>query len=122
MTDLAETKTYTGSCHCGAVRFEATMNLERTISCNCSICMKAGYVLAFVPAEQFKLLSGEDKLHDYQFNRKMVHHVFCSVCGIHPFGQGTMPDGKEMRAVNLRCVDNIDLEQLNPQKVDGRSR
>lgn len=122
MTNAAEMKTYTGGCHCGAVRYEATMTLERVISCNCSICTKAGYILAFVPAAQFKLLSGNEKLRDYQFNQKMVHHVFCEVCGIHSFGRGTMPDGNEVKAINLRCVDDVDLETLQLQKVDGRSR
>jgi len=121
VTDPSEIKTRTGGCHCGAVRYEVTMSLEQTISCNCSICTKAGYLLAFVPANQFKLLSGEDALRDYQFNKKIAHHVFCSTCGIHSFSQGMSPDGKEMRAINLRCLDDIDIETLKPHKIDGRS-
>ncbi len=121
VTDPNEIKTRTGGCHCGAVRYEVTMSLQFTVLCNCSICTKAGYLLAFVPANQFKLLSGEEVLRDYQFHKKVAHHVFCSTCGIHSFSHGTSPDGKDMRAINLRCLDDIDLESLTFQKIDGRS-
>lgn len=121
VTDPNEIKTRTGGCHCGAVRYEVTMSLQFTVSCNCSICTRAGYLLAFVPANQFKLLSGEEVLRDYQFHKKVAHHVFCSTCGIHSFSHGTSPDGKDMRAINLRCLDDIDLESLTFQKIDGRS-
>ena len=121
VTDPNEMKVRTGGCHCGAVRYEANMSLQYTVSCNCSICTKAGYLLAFVPANQFKLLSGEEVLRDYQFNKKIAHHVFCSTCGIHSFSHGMSPDGKDMRAINLRCLDEIDLDALTPQKIDGRS-
>lgn len=114
-------RTYTGSCHCGQVRFQATTDLARTLSCNCSICSRLGYVLSFIPATQFRLLSGEDALTDYQFNKKRIHHLFCSTCGIHPFARSTGPDGKETVAVNLRCLEGVDLEALTPQKFDGKS-
>jgi hypothetical protein len=120
VTNHSENKLRTGGCHCGAVRYEVTMNLERTVSCNCSICTKAGFLLAFVPANQFKLLSDEEALRDYQFNKKIAHHVFCSTCGIHSFSHGNSPDGQDMRVINLRCLDELDLESLTPQKIDGR--
>lgn len=111
----------TGGCHCGKVKFEVEMNLENAISCNCSICMKRGSVLDFVPESQFKLLSGESDLTDYQFNKKMIHHLFCKTCGILSFGRGSTPDGKKMVAVNLRCLDGIDLSKIKIQEIDGRS-
>ena len=67
---------YTGGCHCGKVRFEVDMDLKEVISCNCSMCAKRGSLLAFVPEENFTLLSGEDALTDYQFNKKVIHHLF----------------------------------------------
>ncbi len=113
--------TYHGSCHCGAVAYDVTFNLEALITCNCSICQKKGTILGFTPAANFKLLSGEDYLQDYQFGAKNIHHLFCKTCGVTSFAKGTMPDGTEIRAINIRCLENVDLENLKTSKVDGRS-
>jgi hypothetical protein len=112
---------HSGGCHCGRVRYEVEGDLGQVVSCNCSICQKRGYLLAFVPASQFKLLSGESDQTDYQFNKKIVHHLFCSTCGVGSFGKGTGPNGVEMVAVNVRCLDGIDLAALNATQVDGKS-
>jgi hypothetical protein len=116
-------KTYSGGCHCGKVRYEVTMEMGTVLSCNCSICQKKGYLLAFVPAEQFKLLSGGDALTDYQFNKHNVHHLFCSTCGIQSFSHGKRADGTPMYSINVRCLDEIDdVNALQVKHVDGRSR
>lgn len=114
-------QTYTGGCHCGAVRFEAEADFSSTITCNCSYCEKMGHILAFTPREKFRALSGEDKLTEYRFNTREIEHLFCSVCGTHPFGYGAMPDGTKMAAINVRCVDDIDLSKIEPQPYDGKS-
>lgn len=119
---MAETKTYTGSCHCGKIRYEVTTApLSGAMSCNCSICSKRGTLMTFVPLEQLKLLSGEDGLSDYQFGKKSVHHLFCRTCGVAPFGSGTAPDGKKMYAVNVRCLDGVDVSTLAITSFDGKS-
>jgi hypothetical protein len=109
-----------GGCHCGRVRFRVTADLASTVTCNCSICQKTGTILTFVPASNFELLSGEDALSDYQFNRMVIHHLFCKTCGIRSFARGRKPDGGEVVAVNVRCLDDIDLGGLTPQTFDGR--
>lgn len=119
---MAEQQTYHGSCHCGAVRYEArSAPIEQAMSCNCSICSSKGALLAFVPASDFTLLSGSDTLTDYQFNKKVVHHLFCSTCGIGSFSRGTGPDGKEMIALNVRCIDEIDPGKIAINHFDGKS-
>ena len=118
---MADVKTYSGSCHCGNVRYEASTDLKTVVQCNCSICSRAGYVLTFVPPEQFKLLQGEGELTDYQFNKKNVHHLFCSTCGVRSFGHGRGPGGKEMYAVNVRCLEGVDLGGLTITSFDGKS-
>lgn len=112
---------YLGGCHCGAVRFEVDMEITSLVSCNCSICSKKGHLLAFAPENSFKLLKGEEALSYYQFNQKVIHHYFCKICGISPFGKGKTPDGQQMRAINVRCLDDIDIKKFSITEYDGKS-
>jgi hypothetical protein len=119
---MEELKTYQGSCHCGRVRFEAVLDLGgQFIACNCSMCGRAGTLLTFIPADHFRLLSGDDTLTDYQFNKKKIHHLFCSTCGIKAFAKGKGPGGAEMRAINARCLDGVDVGKLSIKHFDGKS-
>lgn len=111
-----------GSCHCGKVQFEVALDLEApVIACNCSMCGRSGTLLSFVPASEFTLRSGEDSLRDYQFNKHLIHHLFCTTCGIKPFSRGPLPDGSPMVAVNVRCLEDVNLDALNVQQYDGKS-
>ena len=118
---MSQEKTYNGSCHCGKVRFEATTDLKSVIQCNCSICARLGYMLTFMPPEQFKLLSGESDLKDYQFNKKKIHHMFCPTCGIGSYSYGTAPDGSKMVAINVRCLEGVDAATLTTTLFNGRA-
>jgi hypothetical protein len=118
---MTETTTYTGSCHCGKVRFEVNAHLDKVMSCNCSYCTRKGMLLTFVPEDQFKLLTGEDGLTEYRFNKHVIAHKFCNTCGVQPFASGTKPDGSSVRAVNVRCLEDVDLDALPVQHVDGKS-
>ncbi|MGQ7792323.1 GFA family protein [Faunimonas sp. B44] len=117
---MAEATIHTGGCHCGRVRFEATTDLASVISCNCSICSKKGLLLTFVPDDAFTLLAGYDFLVDYRFNKHVIRHLSCGRCGVEPFARGTAPDGKAMVAVNVRCLDGVDLDALAPTPFNGR--
>lgn len=119
---MADERTYHGSCHCGAVRFTATTApIEQAISCNCSICRRRGSLLAFLPAKGFRLEAGAEALTDYQFGRKIIHHLFCRTCGIMGFGRGTALDGTETVALNVRCLDEIDPDAITVVHFDGKS-
>ncbi len=112
-----------GGCQCGRVRYQVELDLDApVISCNCSMCGRSGTLLAFAPGAKFKLQSGEDSLTDYVFNKHVIHHLFCKVCGIKSFARGTAPDGSPTVAINTRCLDDVDLERLNVKKFDGKSR
>ena len=120
---MSEPKTYAGGCHCGKVRYEVTVDLsEPAITCNCSMCGRSGTMLRFVPLESFKLLSGADSLTEYRFNSRIINHQFCSVCGIKSFASGKSKDGVETRAINVRCLDEVDLQAVPTRHVDGKSR
>ena len=118
---MADAKTYTGSCHCGNVRYRVSTDLSKVMQCNCSICSKAGYLLTFVPAEKFKLVSGEENLSDYRFHKKKIRHLFCKTCGVETFGRRVKPEpGKDTLAVNVRCLKGVELKDLNLKFYDGR--
>ncbi len=114
-------QTYTGGCQCGKVRYEVALDLVGpVVACNCSRCGKLGSLLGFAPAADFKVISGEGATTDYQFNKRTIHHLFCSTCGIESFAMGKQ-GGMDMVAVNIRCLDGVDPDSLTVQKFDGRS-
>jgi hypothetical protein len=117
-------KTYKGSCHCGAVRFEADIDLAQgTVKCNCSMCGKGRNWLAAVKADAFRLLTGEGGLGEYQFGRKTIRHRFCKRCGLRPFSHGQPAGGDTFYAVNVACLDETDPAELMAAPVifvDGR--
>lgn len=120
---MSEATIHTGGCQCGKVRYQATVDLSKpVIACNCSMCGRAGTLLSFVPAAEFTLHSGQEELTSYQFNKHVIDHLFCRVCGVKSFARGKSPDGGEMAAINVRCLDDIELDQLTVTKFDGRGR
>ena len=119
---MGELQSHTGGCHCGKVRYQVKIDLTApVISCNCSMCGRVGSLLSFVPAQQFTLLSGEDSLTDYQFNKHVIHHLFCRVCGIKAFARGVGRDGGPTVAINTRCLDGVDVSKLNVMPYDGKN-
>ena len=111
-----------GGCHCGAVRYSVEVDPSaESLACNCSICGRSGSYLQFVPADKFKLEKGEDNLQDYQFNKHVIHHLFCKTCGIKSFARGMKGD-QPMVAINVRCLDGIDTHKVKTKQFDGMSR
>jgi hypothetical protein len=112
--------TFSGGCHCGAVRFEVDAPREPELSlCNCSICDMVGFVHLIVEKEHFRLLSGRDQLTSYRFNTRTADHLFCRVCGVKSFYvPRSHPDGF---SVNARCLDGNPLAGLEPRPFDGHS-
>ena len=112
---------YKGGCHCGKVAFEVEGELNGAMACNCSICSRKGSLLWFVPQDQLRVLTAEKDIGTYTFNNHVIKHRFCRTCGIHPYGEGTDPKGNRMAAINIRCLEGIDLETVPVQHFDGRS-
>ena len=123
---------YHGGCQCGAVRFSAELSLEQPVICNCSRCRRLGSVLVFAPVAGFTVAavaasvgwglcsqfvaslleeSGAAELSDYLFNKQVIRHRFCRICGIESFSEGRMPDGTAMVAVNVNCLDGVDARE-----------
>jgi len=111
-----------GSCHCGRISYEVDGEIEGVIECNCSICRRHGYLLWFVPRANLRLSTPESDLATYRFNTGHIAHHFCANCGCATFGMANAPDGTPMAAINLRCLDALDLASIQVTQVDGRSR
>ena len=107
-------KTYTGSCHCGDVRFETDIDLSAgTGKCNCSICRKSRSWATVIKPDAFRMLSNPDKLSDYQFGSIQGHITFCKRCGLRPFSHGHVKEiGGDFVSVNIACLDNVPDEEL----------
>jgi len=118
-------KTYRGRCHCGAVKFEAELDLtQSSYRCNCSICRRTRFWPAVARPEGFRLLSGEADLTQYLFNTRKNQHYFCRHCGVRAFGVGTETPMGVMYGVNLGCLDDVseeDLSRVPITYVDGRN-
>jgi len=113
--------THQGSCHCGRIKFEVEGDIASATACNCSICQRKGTLMWFVPRNALRLLTPDDHASTYLFNKHVIKHRFCPTCGIHPYGEGTAPSGDAMAAVNLRCIEGIDLQAIPVTPFDGRS-
>lgn len=116
-------KTYHGSCHCGAVQFEADLDLmEPTFRCNCSICRRTRFWAAVAREGGFRLLAGEANLTKYLFNSRKNEHHFCATCGVRAFGIGTETPIGRMYGINLGCLVDVsdkELAGLRITCVDG---
>ncbi len=111
---------HTGSCHCGAVKFEVRTALTPATRCNCSLCRRKGALMSpMFSVNDLRIIDGTDALTLYQFNTRAARHFFCKVCGIYPFHQ-TRKDPQAWR-VNIGCLDGVDGYALESHVADGAS-
>jgi hypothetical protein len=115
------TMPYTASCHCGKVKLEIDGQINQALACNCSICSRKGSLLCFVPRSAVKWLTPDANAAIYTFNKHVIKHRFCAQCGIHPFAEAVDRAGTPTVAVNLRCVEGLDLSTVKVTEFDGRS-
>jgi len=107
-------KTYRGRCHCGAVVFEADLDLTQpSFRCNCSICRRTRFWPAVARPEGFRVLAGASELTEYLFHTRRNRHYFCRHCGVRPWGVGTDTPIGTMIGVNLGCLEGVTEEELS---------
>ena len=110
-----------GSCHCGKISFEVEGDFTEALDCNCSLCRRRGGLLAFVTRDRFHLTTDSMNLSTYEFNQHVINHDFCATCGIAPFSEGRGPNGRDMASINLRCLEDVDIDALVIRKFDGKN-
>lgn len=54
-------------------------------------------------------------------NKHVIKHRFCPTCGIHTHGEGVDPKGNKIAAINVRCIQGVDLDKIEVTPYDGRS-
>lgn len=123
-------KTYKGSCHCGAVRFEVDVDLGKgTLKCNCSSCVKARSWLVFASPDRFRLIMGAASQAEYQWtppgrSGPSIQFHFCKICGIRTPARGDLEIlGGVVHAIQIPLLDDVDPDELASapiQYVDGR--
>ena len=110
---------YEGSCHCRGIRFTVETDLEQVMRCNCSICGRTGTLMTFVRASALEVTQGGELYVDYQFGKKSIHHGFCKVCGVRPYGSGVGGEGP-MAMINVGCLEGVDVrDHADAMVYDG---
>ncbi|HWZ89676.1 MAG TPA: GFA family protein [Polyangiaceae bacterium] len=115
------TQRYSGGCHCGAVRYEVTLDATRGSRCNCSICTKVAQLGAMVKPAAFRVVSGAGSISKYVWGGQISTRHFCKHCGVHCFGAGHLAElGGDFVSVNLNTLDDIDPSEVAVVNRDGR--
>jgi len=112
-------QTYSGSCHCGLVRYEVDADLDHVRVCDCSICRRRGALNFRVPSEDFRLLTPLEDLSLYTFHTHTARDYFCPTCGIQPFRRPRMNADPSVWTINVRCLDGVDLASIPVRRVFG---
>jgi hypothetical protein len=110
-------RTWSGSCHCGAVRFEIDTDFPELTTCDCSICRRRNALMVNVHEDHFRLLAGADALTEYRFHTMTARHFFCRTCGIYPFHRKRVTPDRF--GVNVNCLDGFDATGIPVRRTDG---
>jgi len=112
---------YQGSCHCGNVKFTVEGELSEVMACNCSICQRKGALMWFLPSSQVTVQSPKLPLKSYEFNKHAIAHKFCPTCGIHSIAEGADSAGNKITCINIRSLEDFDIDSVPIKHYDGRA-
>lgn len=120
-TRMNHTRKHAGSCHCGAIRFEAEIDPGHGGKCNCSICVKVSQCSVIVKPSALEILTDESTFGVYAWGPQISRRYFCKTCGIHCYGRGHLEElGGDFVSINLNCIDDIDIADVKVSYWDGR--
>ncbi len=106
-----------GSCHCGAVRLTVPHAPSWVGSCNCSLCTKRAWLVAFYPDDAVTV-TGETTTYIWGDRMIGIHH--CPICGCGTHWRTLGEDFGKM-GVNARLLDGFDQTTVEVRAIDGAS-
>ena len=114
-------KLHSGGCHCGAVRYQVTIDTQQGGRCNCSICNKVAQLGGTVVPDAFRLVAGAESISRYVWGSQVGSRAFCKLCGVHCFGEGHLKElGGDFVSINYNTLDDVDPSQVRVVYWDGR--
>jgi hypothetical protein len=121
MSEQGAVRKHTGSCHCGAVRFEILVDATNGMRCNCSVCTKVGLLMGIAKPEGFRIHAGERDLSSYEWGAKTAKRYFCRRCGVSCFSRGYLEQlGGDYVCVSFNALDDVDPSDVKTVFWDGR--
>jgi hypothetical protein len=123
-----EAGTIVGSCHCGRVRIEAPHPPLWVASCNCSLCRKTGWLVAYYRPDLVRI---EGETIPYVWGDRLIgiHHCPVCGCGTHWLAleealAGDLSDDlrsalENRMGVNARLLDGFDPDRVEVRKHDN---
>ena len=101
----------TGSCHCGAIAFEAEIDPTRVRICHCTDCQKLSGTAFRVTApcleSEFLLLRGEPKTYIKTADSgRRRQQAFCGNCGSPLFATSDEPTGNRTLGLRVGALDH----------------
>ena len=106
-----------GSCHCGKVRLSVPRAPEWVGECNCSLCRKLGWLVAYYPPEEVRV-DGETVPYVWGDRMIAIHH--CPTCGAGTHWTAEV-EGIDRMGVNARLLDGFDRGAVEVRAIDGAS-
>ncbi|KAJ0115342.1 glutathione-dependent formaldehyde-activating gfa [Diaporthe amygdali] len=114
---------------------DITVDEERIVECNCSICSRGAYIWIY-PLVEETVIEGREHLDYRAFNKTVVRKAFCRHCGVHICNElNELTDAeiealndaakawrdrsKSIRPITLRVLDDFDFKTLKTNRLDG---
>jgi hypothetical protein len=132
---VAETRNaFTGSCHCGNIRYRLFTVHQRDAlplrACRCSFCRRAGARYTSDPEGELRIaIANPAALSRYRFASGVVEFIVCTRCGGMPAAV-TEIDSRTHAVVNANTLDTpldgdapaVDFSGETPQEGEERRR
>ena len=106
------------SCHCGRVKFEVDADIGEVVECNCSMCVRSGFLHWYVEPDRIRYLTERQGVSTYWWRSITGGQHFCSNCGTPLIRTSTTFPPPV--SVNARCIDGINLRDLTIRQFDGK--